>query len=65
MCSKPRQDGYKTKMRKSELLRMTFTNNGIIPKKDIIAKNQEDSTQLKMQTKYQPNAKTNFRTPGL
>ncbi len=26
---------------------MTFTNNGIIPKKDIIAKNQEDSTQLK------------------
>ena len=65
MCSKPRQDGYKTKMRKSELLRMTFTNSVMIPKKDITAKNQEDFTQSKKQTKNQPNAKTNFSTPGL
>ena len=36
---------------------MTFTNSVMIPKKDITTKNHENSTQLKMQTKYQPNAK--------
>ena len=48
------------------MLRMTFTNSVMIPRKDITIKNHEDSTQLKCKANIKPdNAKTNFRTPGL
>ena len=63
MCSKPRQYGYKSKLRKSELLRMTFTNSVMIPRKDITIKNHEDSTQLKCKANIKPDNAKPFLVP--